>query len=48
MGILSPATNPNLKCMLIALENGEVRLYQNKNLIHTIYTGDAVTGTHSV
>jgi len=34
------ARNPHPNCYLVALENGEVRLYNERNLVTTIHCGD--------
>ena len=40
--LISPKTKT--KGMLVALQNGEVRLYSGKTLIHTIETRESVMG----
>eukprot|EP00743_Colponemidia_sp_Colp-15_P001285 GILK01001408.1.p1 GENE.GILK01001408.1~~GILK01001408.1.p1 ORF type:complete len:595 (-),score=104.03 GILK01001408.1:1181-2929(-) len=44
MELLSLSKTRTVRCLLVALSNGEVRLYNEKHLITTLHTNDVVTG----
>ncbi|CAM9358955.1 unnamed protein product, partial [Choristocarpus tenellus] len=39
---LEVLTTRSTTCLLVALSNGDIKLYNDKNLIHTLKTGEAV------
>jgi len=41
---LSMETMRTTKAVIVALANGEIRVYNNKSLVHTLETNDVVTG----
>eukprot|EP00164_Ancoracysta_twista_P002068 GFYU01002724.1.p1 GENE.GFYU01002724.1~~GFYU01002724.1.p1 ORF type:complete len:595 (-),score=154.58 GFYU01002724.1:156-1940(-) len=44
MELMSLQATRNLKCMVVALSNGEVRVYNEKAMIHSLQTNDVVVG----
>jgi Bardet-Biedl syndrome 1 protein len=44
MELMDVTSSRNIKCLIVALENKELRVYSGKNLVHSCQTNDIVAG----